>query len=125
MNTPFKPSVQPTLWVRRLVMSGFAAIALCAAVAPASAQRDHRDEGRRSEGRDDRRDWHGEGRRDWGGDRRDWHGEGRRDWGDDHYRYRGPPPPVYYQQRQVYAPPPVYYAPPRGPSLNLFLPFGG
>lgn len=112
MNMQIKPPARFAPWIRCLMASGFAVTALCAAAAPASAQRDgreyreHRDEYRRDRGYEGRRDLRYEGRRDW----------------DNRYRYRGPPPPVYYQPRPVYVPPPVYYGPPRGPSFNLFLP---
>ncbi len=103
---------------RCLMMTGLAVVALGAAAVPASAQRDgreHRDEYRRDRGHEGRRDRGHEGRREWGY-------EGRREW-DDRYRYRGLPPPVYYQPRPAYVPPPVYYyGPPRSPSYNLFLP---
>lgn len=95
---------------RCLMMTGLAVVALGAAAVPASAQRDgreHRDEYRRDRGHEGRREWGYEGRREW----------------DDRYRYRGLPPPVYYQPRPAYVPPPVYYyGPPRSPSYNLFLP---
>jgi hypothetical protein len=96
-----------SLALRRMALSGLAALALCLAAAPASAQRDdHRNNGHNN-GRDNGR-----------------HEPDRRDWNRRDERYR-PPPPVYYRERPVYAPPPVYYGAPRGPSLNLFLPFGG
>ncbi len=112
MNMLFERSARLPPWMRRLTVAGFAVAALCVVAAPASAERDgrgyreYRDEYRRDRGYEDRREWRHEGRRDW----------------DDRYRYRGPPPPVYYQPRPVYVPPPVYYGPPRGPSFNLFLP---